>query len=344
MKDIENRKSRWNEFLSGSGKVNRILMINTPWLEEERPPLWPELKQVRIDWILCKYEMLTERTRWLDDDTIPFLDMSTGTEIFAEAFGCRVHRPDGAMPYARPLVHTAAETAKLKVPKLWDSPLALFFEMADKVRDKAGKDAVLKLPDIQSPMDIAALIWDKNEFYIAILEEPEAVRELAHKVFLLLTEFFDEWFRRYGKSFIAHFPNYYMDQGVTLSEDEIGIVSQEIFRDLYLPELSALSDRYGGLGMHCCADSRHQWENFKLIPNLKLLNLGRPNDVLEEAYAFFADVTAQYHCWCGDGPAWTWTSQRPANARIVCDATANSKEEALEFSERFRELWGKENG
>ena len=337
---IEERKTRWNDLLFNSGNVRQVLLINTPWLEEERPHLWPEFKQERIDWILRKYEMLTDRAQWLDEDTVPFLDMLTGTEIFAEAFGCEVYRPDFTMPSARPLVHTAFEAAKLKVPDLWDSSLAYLFEMADQLQQRAGKDAVFKVPDIQSPMDIAALIWDKNEFYIAIVEEPEAVKELAYQVNLLLTAFFDEWFKRYGKSHIAHYPNYYMDHGFTLAEDEIGIVSPEIFFDFYLPELAALSNRYGGLGMHCCADSRHQWENFKLIPNLRLLNLARPNEILVDAYQFFADFTAQYHCWCGDGPAWTWPNQRPANARIVCEATANNREEALEISERFRELWG----
>lgn len=57
---------------------------------------------------------------------------------------------------------------------------------------------MLCLPDVQTPMDIAALIWDKNYFFAAMIEEPEAVKELAHKVSRLYFAFFDEWFRRYG--------------------------------------------------------------------------------------------------------------------------------------------------
>jgi hypothetical protein len=133
------------------------------------------------------------------------------------------------------------QAAAIKAPKLWDSPLAALFDMADRMREKAGQDVIFKLPDIQSPMDISALIWDKNEFYIAILEEPQAVMELSHKVFKLLTEFLDEWFKRYGKSFVSHYPNYYMQQGVTLSEDEIGVISPEIFRKI-LADLTPYCD------------------------------------------------------------------------------------------------------
>ena len=35
----------------------------------------------------------------------------------------------------------------------------------------------------------------------------------------LMFEFLDEWFRRYGPSFMAHYPAYYMPNGITMSED-----------------------------------------------------------------------------------------------------------------------------
>ncbi len=96
-----------------------------------------------------------------------------------------------------------------------------------------------RMPDIQSPMDIAALIWVKSDFYIAMIEEPEAVRELAEKVRCLLTAFLDEWFRRYGTGYVAHFPTYWMEGGLTLSEDEVGAVNPAMFDTFFLPELEA---------------------------------------------------------------------------------------------------------
>ena len=99
-----------------------------------------------------------------------------------------------------------------------------------------------------------------------MVEEPEAVKELCCKTHELLTSFLDEWFRRYGKTFIAHHPDYYMPYGVTLSEDEAGSVSPEMFEEFFLPHLTALSERYGQIGIHCCANAMHQWENFKKIP------------------------------------------------------------------------------
>jgi len=191
--------------------------------------------------------------------------------------------------------------------------------------------------DIQSPMDIAALIWDKNDFFIAMLEEPEAVKELADKVSQLFTAFLDAWFARYGREFIAHFPTYYMPDGLTLSEDEVGIVNQECFAEFFLPELTMLSERYGGLGMHCCANSRHQWEQFLRIPGLRVLNLIQPPEVITAAYRYLAPHVAQMHGGYGQGDPWSWPAQMPAGARVIYELNAASREEALTLLARMRE-------
>lgn len=335
---IEARKQRWNSFLDMGSKEKYIYLINFSSDAEllPMPKAWPDKKPQRIEWAWKKYNLMLERSKWLKDDSIPFLDVFSGTEIFAEAFGCKVHRPEDNMPFALPLVHNAQEASKLKVPDLFSTSLVMYFEIADELKRRAGADALVRLPDIQSPMDIAALIWDKNDYYITLIEEPEAILELAHKVKQLLVSFLDEWFGRYGKEFMAHYPDYYMPSGITLSEDEIGIVNDDMFLRYYLPELVELSNRYGQIGIHCCANSDHQWKHFNRIPNLRLLNFNRPEEVIRSAYEFFACQTAQMHSWIGTGPAWTYPDQLPKEAHVVIQAAVNTNDEASELAEK---LW-----
>ena len=302
-----------------------------------RPPLWPDLKRERIEWAWRQYELKLERMNWLHDDALPCLSVTTGTELFAEAFGCKVHRPAGDNPFALPRVASASEAARLKVPDLGARPLADVFEIADELRRRGGPEALLQMADIQSPMDIAALIWNKNTFYMALALEPEAVQELALKVRELLCAFLDEWFRRYGAEFIAHFPDYFMPRGITLSEDEIGAVSPEIFEDLFLPHLVYLAERYGRIGIHCCANSRHQWDGLRKIPNLAVLNIAQPPEVTHEAYRFFARDSVQMHSWGGEGDPWQWPAQLPPGARAVFQPIAASNDQAREWADRLRE-------
>jgi len=333
---IEKRKQAWLDFYDRKPSPKHVFIINY-WPDiKPAPKPWPEFKKERMEYIYDKCCRHMERIEWLQDDSLPFLEMISGTEIFAEAFGCKVHRPQDNNPFALPLIKSPSEVSALKVPELGSSTLAIHFEIADELIARTGKGTLLRPPDIQSPMDIASLIWDKNTFYMALIDAPEAVRELAHKVKTLLTAFLDEWFSRYGREFMAHHPDYYMPYGITLSEDEIGIVNQDMFNEFYLQELVELSERYGAIGIHCCANARHQWENLKKIPNLKLLNLNNSLDYIKEAYEFFAEHTAQMHWWCGDGEPETWASQLPEKARAVITAQADTKEKALRIADALR--------
>jgi hypothetical protein len=338
---IEDRKRRWRDFLSMENGTQYIFQINYQPDNAPRPQPWHNKKSERIEWAWEKYQRHMERMEWLEDDSIPYLDVYTGTEIFAEAFGCEVYLPDDNMPFALPMIQSAREVDKVKVPDLSARSLAILFEIADELRRRAGEGAIVRLVDIQSPMDIAALIWDKNDLYMALIDTPEAVLELAGKVKQLMTAFLDEWFARYGREFIAHYPIYYMPQGITLSEDEVGAVNSRMFTKYYLPELTELSERYGGIGMHCCADARHQWENFKRVHGLCLLNLVQPVSELRQAYQYFADYVPQMHSWFGEGPAWTWIQQYPENARVVMESSAANKDEALELSEKVQAACGR---
>ncbi len=333
---ISFRKQRWIDFYDPNKTPSRLFLINFSTELGARP--WPNADQVeqRIEWAWQKYQLQLSQLAWLDDDSLPFLDVYTGTEIFAAAFGCSVHVPENDMPFAMPLVRNAEEAALLEIPAIDAPSLAPVWKIARELKRRAGAGALLRLPDIQCPMDIAALIWEKSSFYTDLVENPDAVTALAAKVRSLLTRFLDAWFAEFGPEFIAHFPDYYMPRGITLSEDEIGIVSPAVFKRFFLPELIELSQRYGGIGMHCCAHARHQWEGFLQIPGLVQLNLGQPFEVLQKAYPFFEAHTAQTHKWFGNGPAETWPTQHPPQRRIVFNMTVNSREEALVLLEKIQ--------
>ncbi|MDD5705285.1 MAG: uroporphyrinogen decarboxylase family protein [Kiritimatiellae bacterium] len=339
---LDARRARWRAFMRPDAEPGFMFRLACAELSvPPRPLLWPERTQERSDWALTMYEQDMAGMAALGDDALPHLRFATGTEIFAEAFGCQVVRPTDTNPFALPLVHTAAEADALKVPELSASPLAKLFDLGDELRRRAGPDALMSLVDIQSPMDIAALIWEKASFYVAMVDTPEAVRQLAHKVSTLLMAFLDEFFRRYGTEYIAHYPAIFMPGGITLSEDEVGIVTADMFAEFFRHELVELSGRYGGIGMHCCADARHQWPHFRSIPNLRYLNLCKPPtrsaDYVRDAYGFFDERVVQVHYgWTPDGPPETWPSAAEfRNRRVVWDIGVKTVAEGQALCDRL---------
>ncbi len=294
MDEIARRKQKWNDFQDMSSNVTRINLVFFDEGVPERPMLWWENADQRVDWAYEYYCRLMERTEWLKDDFMPYMNMLTGTEIFAEAFGCKVHKPSDSNPFALPYVTDASQISSIKIPRLEDTKLTLLFEMADKLKSRAGSSALLGLPDVQTPTDIAALIWEKTDFFAAMYDEPEAIMELTAKIKTFMFDFFDKWFARYGNEFVAHFPEYYMAKGITISEDEIGAVSDKMYQRFFKDELHEFSNRYGAIGIHCCADSKHQWKNLAKVPNLKMVNIIREPEELSESIKYFGPVCPQF--------------------------------------------------
>ncbi len=339
---IEARKQRWADLLDSPNGGRKFVFRITVREPEPLPVVraWPWLKAERIESAWQAYLQMLEQSEWLDDDLVPYMPVATGTEIFAEALGCEVFRPDDNNPFAIPFVHTAHDTTHIQTPRLEDTPLVMLFEIADELRRRGGPDALLRMVDLQSPMDIVAQIWDKTDLFIAMLETPDAVLELSAKASALQTAFLDEWFRRYGAAHVAHYPDYYVRQGVTLSVDEVGNVNPRMFRRFFLDELNALSERYGGIGIHCCANSEHQWPNFVQVKGLRLINLHQPPPVIDRAYPFFGPHTAQmqFDLWHGTSRLLPLKprDEFPESCHVVIQAEVEDRDDAMAMAER---LW-----
>lgn len=344
---ITKRLARWNSFVEGrSGQF--MFHVNFPLPDAELPPapmalLWPQNAKERIERRWAEYQLMCRKAGLVDDDRVPYLNNITGTEIFAEAFGCAVHRPDDTPPFALPLIRSATAADKLKTPELSTSSLAYLFDVADELRRRGGPDAILKPVDIQSPMDIVALIWEKGDLFCAMIEHPEVVKALADKVRSLLTAFFDEWVKRYGTTLVAHYPDYVLHGGITMSVDEVGAVNPEMFQEFFRGELIALAKHFGGLGIHCCADARHQWGNFRELPGLKVMNHNAPptrnaREYLLDAVEFYGrDLVVVPLGWTPDGSPETWPAQYPEGTRFVFEAQAKDAATAAEIAARLQE-------
>jgi hypothetical protein len=345
---LKERLGRWHSFVE-EGRGPFLFHVNFPMPEWEKglppaPPLWPDKAKERVERRWGEFQIARRKAEAVADDRVPFLSNVSGTEIFAEAFGCRVHRPGDDMPFALPRVHSAAEADALRTPELSNSSLAYLFDMADELFRRGGPDTVMKPVDIQSPMDIVALIWDKADLFCAMVEAPDAVKALAGKVRALLVSFFDEWFGRYGTTFVSHYPDYVMHGGITMSVDEVGALNPEMFREFFRDELVSLAGHFGGLGIHCCADARHQWENFRELPGLKVMNHNAPpvrdaREYLRDALQFYGDRVVQVPVgWTPDGDPGTWPAQFPEGARVVFEVPAPTESMAAAIADRLHEV------
>jgi hypothetical protein len=339
MTSIEERKQKWEDFYEGTCRT--LILIE----QDCGPAPFGSItsgsvgnQDTMFGWLLNKYRIQTESMEWLDDDRIPYVTpiIGAGTWIFAEALGSSVIFMDNNTFFVRPAITAVKDFGKLKLPKVESTSLMRIFDFAQKLK-AAAPAAVLGVPDVQSPLDIAAMVWEKADFFTAMYDEPQAVKDLICMTNELLTEFFDLWFKTFGREFIAHCPDYYMPYGITVSEDEIGSISVDAFREFSYPTLCELSKRYGRIGIHCCANAQHQWGVLQSIPGLVVLNIVQPPDILRQASTYFAGVLGKDPGAVSQMFWWDKNEYHDYRAQAIMGATTHSKTEALEQLKKLRD-------
>ena len=276
---IERNKQFMADLYSGPFRGHAIVIDYAP-----KPPdralgdftLSPLPVKNWVPWVVKNYVSRVSFLEAVGHDDVPCAALITHTGVFASAFGCAVHEFAGSNPAALPSVASAQEADKLAEPDVLSVPmLARFFELATLVRAELGPDVPLSMPDLQSAFDIAAIIWNKEDLFMALIEDPDSVHRLVAKTHRLLKSFLSLFQREFQNYNPLHCPQGAWAPphlGCSVSEDEVGSMSAAMFEEFSLPTLIDLSETFGGLFMHCCAKADHQYESFKKIPNLRGIN------------------------------------------------------------------------
>jgi hypothetical protein len=278
----------------------------------------------------------------LSDESVPYVGLNTNTGVFAAAFGCPIHVYDMATnAAARPIVSTPEEADALAQPTVEAPTLRRVLEMAERMRRELGPDAPISVPDIQSPFDIAALIWNKEDFFVALLTDPDAVKRLVGKCATVLKGFVSELKARVGNVNLCHCPYAWApsELGIWLSEDEAGSISREMFAEFCLPTLVDLSETFGGMFMHCCAAADHQYEEFLKVPNLRGLNRVYTADPQHTIDAFGSIV--HMVAWRNEQDCYTLLDMARPETRFLFNMDALEIGEARDLIGRMGERFGR---
>jgi hypothetical protein len=293
------------------------------------------------DWVpraIQNYEAQLRTLEALDDDSVPVANLRTGTYILASAFGCPIHLYEDSPAAARPLVITPEEADLLPEPDVYAPPLERVFEFATLLQERLGPDAPLSVPDIQSPFDVAALIWNKEDFYVALIQHPDAVKRLVAKCDRLLTSFLIELRRRFPQLSYCHCPNAWAPSalGCWLSEDEAGAMSTPMFEEFCLPTLVTMSHTFGGIFVHCCATADHQYGSFRKIPALRGLNRVFQDPGPRPAIRAFSGQTALLVAWTEEDEVYRMLDMAEPTSRFLFNMPGKPLEEAKEIYGRLR--------
>ncbi|MCX7045683.1 MAG: hypothetical protein NTX50_09400 [Candidatus Sumerlaeota bacterium] len=298
-----------------------------------------------VPWVAENYRRQVDLLEAVGDDSVPCARLSTGTHLFAAAFGCEVRQSNDNNPFALPFVKSVERADAIEAPDLWKSPpLQRVFELGRAVQKELGKDVYLGPCDLQSGFDTACLIWEKQELFAAMLDErgQASVRRLAAECARLLKNFLVALREEFPRLSPCHCPSVWAppEMGPWLSNDECGAIGVEHFREFLLPELVDLSETFGGLGMHCCASAEHQFEAFKEIPNFYAFNRVPAKKGWRPILEHFGGPQAPVHAlaWIEEKDIEYLIAHAPDGTRFIFELCDAQPDQARAWLERMRRM------
>ena len=130
-------------------------------------------------------------------------------------------------------------------------------------------------PDLQSPVDVASMIFDYTQLVYAMMDEPQRV----HTLMRMVTDAIIRACRVFQKE-MTGYPlsgfNWWMPQGIWLSDDLQAVLNPDLYREFAVPYNEALAQEFGGLGLHSCGRILHNIENVVGTKGLIVFNTHDP--------------------------------------------------------------------
>ena len=226
-----------------------------------------------LDFQVEKMMRFTERVLTLPGDMIPIFWPDYGTVALASTFGGELRREgDGANIWIKPVLVSLDEVKNLEPPNPISGLVLKEFEACRKWRDVAGGTIPVSFPDIQGPVNIASMLIDTTELICGMYEKPEAVHRLLRLCTDVIISVVEAYRKEFGELLAPiTWPHVWFPQryGITLTQDSIPILSPKLYREFELPLVREISERLGGVYIHCCGEFEHVLEEVKEIPNLR---------------------------------------------------------------------------
>lgn len=235
----------------------------------------------------------------LMDDSLPFLEPWVGTGAFANAFGCPYIWRENAAPVVHYRLHTLEELDTLPEPDMDQSPvMRMILDAIALFRERTQDQLPISITDTQSANDTATLVLDACEVMAGCYEDPARIHRFLDTVTKLIIDFTNRQIAAIGESRLAR-PGHIMVSdpslvGISISDDNLAVVSAEIGREFCLAPDQQLADVFGGLAIHSCGRFQHLMPDIARMRNITLVDCAidiamdpNPNDpeAVRDAFA-----------------------------------------------------------
>ena len=227
---------------------------------------------------------------------IPRLVIDFGTVSTASFWGGKIIIPEGGKKWIDPVIHNVDDVDFIKAGDPGTGDVKKGYELWKKVSAGMGSDGVpCTTIDLQGPLNTLSLLWEQQDFMMAMYDYPGKV----HKTLEIVTEQLIKIIKSIRKLIPAIeaplWPYIWIpeDIGIGITEDYMPLLSPELYKEFGIPYVKKLSDEFGGLFIHCCGQFTHHIENLAESDiNIIGMEFVYPNIDIEKLFGAFGPKAA----------------------------------------------------
>lgn len=236
------------------------------WRAESGVLVWRRMRTADVFTYGCK-DMRTSLERQLGGlkksmdykaDVPNFLVPWYGIGTVASAFGGDYIWKDKQAPAVRPRFKSVNEALDYAPAPVSQTRIGRHtLEMIDYFLDKTGGRVPMSLTDTQSPLNIAGNVVEMSSFFIAMHDDPPAVKALLNRLAELLVDFTHEQIKHIGEVLVwpGHgYSSCRCFQGLGMSDDNASMISGRQYLEFASPAVERAGKPFGGSAFHSCGN------------------------------------------------------------------------------------------
>ena len=210
---------------------------------------------------------------WTPQKSINVEPWFWNTHTLALAFGCKARFTSEGKEWIEDLITEPDQVHELEIPDVRSGRTGEILDEMERLLKVQPEDTLIRLPDIQSPLGVAELIWDQS-FYIALITNPAEMHVLLEKITTFTINYIMEIKRVLGNRYnpATHPHIWSTGDGYYISDDVNSMISPEQHMEYSIRYINRLTKVLGPVHYHSCTWTDIYFENIEKLVNVKAAN------------------------------------------------------------------------
>lgn len=209
-------------------------------------------------------------------DVSNFLEPWYGIGTLASAFGAEYEWPLGQAPVVKHRFMSVREALAFPCGPVAETVIGRHtLETIEMFLHETSGRLPISLTDTQSPLNAACMLVDTSNFLLDCVDEPDAVRTLLGRLADLQVEFVKKQQGLIGEALVwpGHgFASSRVFSGLGQSDDNLLMMSNEMYFDIAAPSLCASGKPFDGTVFHSCGNWSGRLPVIMKLPGLRMVD------------------------------------------------------------------------